>query len=132
MGGCDSTRDVTDIKYDDEDKPKNSKEEILLEIRKQFEKIESYIYKLRNEDVHYKMTKMIFMLNAIKELTPVIKTLEESDDNYQYDVLKDKFNLLFENLWKGNKEKFYDGVVEISEFFTINHIPKFTLTPTPQ
>ena len=38
------------------------------------------------------------MLNAIKELTPVIKTLEESDDNYQYDVLKDKFNLLFENL----------------------------------
>ena len=63
------------------------------------------------------MTKMILMLNAIKELTPVIKTLEESDDNYQYDVLKDKFNLLFENLWKGNKEKFYDGVVEISEFF---------------
>ena len=132
MGGCNSTRDVADIKNDDEDTPKNSKEEILLEIRNQFAKIETYIYKLRNEDVHYRMTKMIFMLNAIKELTPVIKTLEESDDNYQYDVLKDKFNLLFENLWKGNKEKFYDGVIEISEFFTIHHIPKFTLTPTPK
>ena len=75
---------------------------------------------------------MIFMLIAIKELTPVIKTLEESDDNYQYDSLKKKFNILFENLWKGNKEKFYDGIVEISEYFTINKIPKFTLTHTPQ
>lgn len=34
-----STRDVADEKRSDDDIPKNSKEEILLEIRKQFIKI---------------------------------------------------------------------------------------------
>lgn len=129
---CSSTRDVADLTEEDNSKPKNKKEEILLNIRNQFSKMESYIYKLRNEDVHYRMTKLIFMLNAINQLNPVIKALEESVDNFNYEPLEKILNTLFENMWKGNKDAFYDNVIEATEFFHQNNIPKLSfVTPTP-
>lgn len=133
---CSSIRALADLTDEDNTNPKNKKEEILLNIRNQFKKMENYIYILRNEDVHYRMTKLISMLNSINQLNPIIKVLEESVDDFNYEPLEKILNNLFENMWKGNKDAFYDNVIEANEFFRQNNIPKLsfitpTSTPTP-
>jgi hypothetical protein len=119
MGNCDTHQEII---YLNEEAPRNKKEEILLEIRNEFRKIEETIYRLRNEDVHYRMTKLIFMMNVIKELNPIIHVLENNKEKHDYQPLQEKIRELFTVFWKGEKDLFYHILFDINEFFVKNNI----------
>lgn len=128
MGVCCTKTNFNDL---DDDEPKNHKDEVLFMIRNNLKDLEEYIVKLRKEDVHYKMTRLIFMLNCIKDLVPLIKKIEDSSDHFNFSSLKTKFEEVFRAIWRNDREKCVNSILDIEEFFKINQIPQKMLA-TPQ
>jgi hypothetical protein len=88
------------------DSSKTEKEDLLQSIRTNLKLMDEYIQKLRKEDVHYRMTKLIFMLNSIKEILPFIRNIEDSNSSNDFNPVKIKFEEIFSSIWRYDWDKY--------------------------
>lgn len=97
------------------------KEELLRAIRFNLHQMEEYIKKIKKEDVHYKMTKLLFLLNSTRHIIPFIKKIEESDEksNYDYILIGKYFDDAFMSVWKNDRDQFDKDFLTITQIF--NH-----------
>jgi hypothetical protein len=118
MGGC-ATHEI-DL---GEKAPESKKDEVLLDIRNNLKKLEDYVIELRKEDTHYRTTKLIFMLNAIKEMSPLIRQIEDSSDSWDFYPIKPKFEEVFLSVERNDRDKCKNAIMDIREYFKNNKIP---------
>jgi hypothetical protein len=82
------------------------KEEVLISIRNNLSKLEENIIKLRKEDVHYRMTRLMFLLNTLKDITPFIRVIEDSSSTLNLALVKDLFDEVFMSLWRNDRDNY--------------------------
>ncbi len=110
MGNAESTEKVIVI----------TKEEVVQNIYAKLKKVEESIEKIRKEDVHYRMPRLMFMLNFLKEINPYLTMLEQSQENLDLEKIQEYFNELFEFLWKNDRDQFYYSIMKLSEYIKTN------------
>lgn len=106
MGGCNS-------QHSDSLKDMGNKPDTLFYIRKNLNELEENIVKLRKEDVHYRMTRLMFLLNVMKDLTPLIRIIENNNDNLDYNSITSSFNDIFISVWKNDKNEYYSSLIHL-------------------
>lgn len=73
--------------------------EVLNNIKASLCELERFIHSIKTEDVHFRMSRYIFLINALKEISPYIKVMEVSGRQCDSDV-----SLLFDEVFKAVKE----------------------------
>ncbi len=120
MGNCNSDRDR-------EDQPvvvvrdKGRKEDVLTIVRLKLKELENEIINLRKEDVHFRMTRLIFLLNCINELIPIIKDIEDGND-LEYFMLRDCFDEVFDGINLNDRKKYARHYSELKRILTEGYI----------
>jgi hypothetical protein len=99
MGSCNSDQSEVIIK------DKGNKSDTLEFVKLNLTQIEEDIIRVRKEDVHYRMTRLIFLFNVMNDISPLIKTIEESSD-FDYLCIKDLFEEVFDKVNNNDKDKY--------------------------
>jgi hypothetical protein len=126
MGNCNCNDIIGKIDIEDTtpaqcEHEQSKKEVILTSIKSNLLEIEEYLRTVQKEDVYYKNIKLPLLLNAINDLTPYIKHLENAPDNIETFNLKEYFDNVFSSIWKYDKESYQSNLEQIKNFFDYNY-----------
>lgn len=113
MGNC-SSHERPEVVYETP-QPKEDlhREKVLGSVRKNLKALEEYIIKLRNEDVHFRMPRIIFLMNSLKDITPIIQKMENNPVLVSEAVMA-QFDELFLRLWKNDRTEYIEALDQIN------------------
>lgn len=100
----------------------NGKNDVLAFITRSLGEMEEYLVKLRKEDVNYKMTKLIFFLNVMNEIKPIVRAVEDIanvQDENDFNYVKSLFENIFANVYKYERDKCYEYIKLLEDFLKI-------------
>jgi hypothetical protein len=92
----------------------NSKNELITYIKYEMSLFEDYITKIKNEDISTRISKLMFLTNAVDILFPIVMKIQDTKKKYNYIFLKELTRTIFCSMWKIDKDKFYYSINELS------------------
>ena len=103
----------------------SSRQEIVLSDKEQVEfmnqikvllsDMDSYINQLKEQEVNYKMSRMIFILNCIKEINPFIEIMETGRKCDP--AIKDLIVFILNSVKENDRKKYNSGIFELKKAF---------------
>jgi hypothetical protein len=116
MGNCASheTDSLVQETYKKEDV--QLRVDLMTTIEKHLKDLEVLIQDLHKEDVHFRMTRLIFIMNATQKLAPLIKKVEESH-GADLQAVKQHFDNAFNSIPTNDRDKFQKSYENIQDFF---------------
>ena len=92
----------------------NSKNELITYIKYEMSLFEDYITKIKSEDMSTRISKLMFLTNAVDILFPIVMKIQDTKKKYNYIFLKELTRTIFYSMWKIDKDKFYYTINELS------------------
>jgi len=114
MGACNSNENNLVINE------KEEREEMLQSVLKEIKRLESLIENLNKRDIKYKMSQLLFLMDIIKEIQPVVKFIE-NNINYKFSSIKIIFIELLNAVESLNQQESYKLIKDLHKSLNIEN-----------
>ncbi len=89
--------------------------EFLNQIKLLLNDLDVFVDNLKDEEVHYKMTRYLFILNAVKEIRPYLEIIESGRKCDQ--EVKELLYFILDAVKKNNRKDYNKGVRDLKDYF---------------